>query len=74
MKKFFKLFVLMLTAFTICGCLAEEKVVTADMRGGKIKKSVTNSEAEAPARDPIDDILKSMTLEEKIGQSRSIVI
>ena len=68
MKKFFKLFALMLTAFLICGCLAEEKVVTADMRGGKIKEPVTNSEVETPASDSIDEILNSMTLEEKVGQ------
>ena len=66
MKKFFKLFALMLTAFLICGCLAEEKVVTADMRGGKIKN--VEPEVETPASDPIDEILKSMTLEEKVGQ------
>ncbi len=80
MKNFFKLFALMLTAFLICGCLAEEKVVTADMRGGKIKEPVSSKGREAdsevddalkvetPARDSIDEILNSMTLEEKIGQ------
>lgn len=66
MKKFFKLFALMLTAFLICGCLAEEKVVTADMRGGKIKN--VEPEVETPAHDPINEILNSMTLEEKVGQ------
>ena len=66
-KKFFKLFVVMVITFTICGCLAEEKVVTADMRGGKIKEPVTAAEV-VKAPDPIEEILNSMTLEEKIGQ------
>ena len=35
-KKFFRLFALILVSVFICGCLAEDKVVTADMRGGKI--------------------------------------
>ncbi|MBO4779323.1 MAG: glycoside hydrolase family 3 protein, partial [Selenomonadaceae bacterium] len=64
-KKFFRLFALILVSVFICGCLAEDKVVTADMRGGKISSP---DSVEAPTADPIEETLKSMTLAEKIGQ------
>lgn len=63
MKRISAVLLLSLTIL-ICGCLAEEKVVTADMRGGEIKEKTEVKQKP----DPIEEKLKSMTLAEKIGQ------
>ena len=59
MKKFLLIIIAAMFLFSGCG---ESKVVTADMQGGKINKVDTTPP------DPIEEALKSMTLEEKIGQ------
>ena len=59
MKKF--LLMIIAAMFLLSGC-GESKVVTADMQGGKINK------ADTTPPDPIEEALKSMTLEQKIGQ------
>ena len=82
-KKFWAVILLAIT-LAVCGCFEEEKVVTADMRGGKInereinidRKTETDKPVEktTPASDTVDypasieEQLESMTLEEKIGQ------
>ena len=58
MKKFFALMIAIMFLLTGCG---EGKVVTADMQGGTPK-------TQTPPPDPIETLLKSMTLEEKVGQ------
>ena len=65
MKNFFV--VICVAVVVICaGCIGESKVVTADMIGGKISQT-----AEVKP-DPIEEQLKAMTLEEKIGQMMMI--
>ena len=58
MKKFFALMIAIMFLLTGCG---EGKVVTADMQGNSPK-------TQTPPPDPIETMLKSMTLEEKVGQ------
>ena len=62
MKRLSVIFLVIMSVF-VCGCFGE-KVVTADMRGGEISAAG----AEVPKPNPIDEALRSMTLEEKIGQ------
>ena len=62
MKRLSVIFLVIMSVF-VCGCFGE-KVVTADMRGGKISAAAV----ELPKPNPIDEALRSMTLEEKIGQ------
>ena len=40
----------MIFALLICGCFEEEKVITADMRGGKINEKPINSELTTPTK------------------------
>ena len=42
--------VTMIFALLICGCFEEEKVITADMRGGKINEKPINSELTTPTK------------------------
>lgn len=63
-KKFFLALCAAMFAILICGCSDDEKVVTADMTGGKVNAQSTKSEE----RDPIEEQLASMSLEEKVGQ------
>lgn len=70
-RSFCSVFILMIVIVMICGCFSEEKVITADMRGGKVnerngKDDVRNNNAFK--RDLIEEQLNSMTLAEKIGQ------
>ena len=62
MKRLSVIFLVIMSVF-VCGCFGE-KVVTADMRGGEISAAGT----ELPKPNPIEETLRSMTLEEKIGQ------
>ena len=62
MKRLSVIFLVIMSVF-VCGCFGE-KVVTADMRGGEISSAAV----EVPKPNPIDEALRSMTLEEKIGQ------
>ena len=81
-KNFLRVFILTALAMLICGCFEEERVVTADMRGGKVTERPAGSDrnelnlndnhggtvVENSSRDSIDEILNSLTLEEKVGQ------
>ena len=59
--------ILMLLTAVICGCFEEEKVITADMRGGKINER--NEKLGSKSKlDPLEEQLNSMTLAEKVGQ------
>ena len=60
-RLFGKLLAMAAVMLVICGCFDGEKVATADMSGGEIR------ERPQPV-DPIEEQLKSMTLEEKVGQ------
>ena len=66
-RKLFYALVLIVATIFIYGCLDEEKIITADMRGGKISEQA--EKIDIPAKiDPIEKQLNSMTLDEKIGQ------
>ena len=79
-RNFWRLIVLTVLTMLICGCFSEEKIETADMRGGKIKESsVAKPErrderkenrvaVSEPPADSLEEQLKSMSLEEKVGQ------
>ncbi len=58
------IFFFVMISVLICGCLGEGNIVTADMRGGEISAA----SVDLPKPNPIDEALRSMTLEEKIGQ------
>ena len=70
-KVFLKIFLLIVCVALLGGCLEEEKVITPDMKGGSIKNSSVADEKESerqPVASTIEQQLKSLTLEEKIGQ------
>ena len=74
--------VVMVMALFVCGCFEEEKIVTADMRGGKLPEQESNSTSSSMndkqsndktkinvrSLDSIETTLQSMTLAEKVGQ------
>lgn len=67
LKKILCAVILVVMAITICGCFDEEKVITADMRGGKINER--NEKLDSKSKlDPLEEQLNSMTLAEKVGQ------
>ena len=79
-KNFLVLFILTVLTALVCGCFSEEKVVTADMRGGEIKtdskadsvakppQDKKRAEVSEPLSDSLEEKLRAMTLEEKVGQ------
>ena len=50
-KNFLKVFVLMMLTFLICGCFEEEKVVTSDMKGGKISEDKNKTDSDDAEKD-----------------------
>lgn len=70
-KNFLSVFILIILTIIICGCFSEEKVITADMRGGKInecnnKDDVKNDDTFK--RDLVEEQLDAMNLADKVGQ------
>ena len=69
LKNLLSVIVLMAVTIFVGGCFDEEKIITADMRGGKIKSTVESMpKTTETSSDTIENQLQSMTLEEKIGQ------
>lgn len=69
LKNLLSVIVLMAVTIFVGGCFDEEKIITADMRGGKIKSTVASMpKTTETSSDTIENQLQSMTLEEKIGQ------
>lgn len=71
LKNFLSVVILIVAITLICGCMDEEKVITADMRGGKISEHSNNDDMKInakPEQDLIEEQLNSMTLAEKVGQ------
>lgn len=67
LKKILCAVILVVMTITIYGCFDEEKVITADMRGGKINER--NEKLDSKSKlDPLEEQLNSMTLAEKVGQ------
>ena len=48
-------FVIIIAALFVCGCFEEEKVVTADMRGGKLTEQEANSNQSSANDKPSND-------------------
>ena len=66
-KNFLKVFVLMMLTFLICGCFEEEKVVTSDMKGGKISEDKTEIDSDN-AEKKVEE--KSSTKKDSVTSSK----